>query len=163
MQNDVNNETGAPTTGETPVEDTNKQEQPAEAQAPVAASTEEASATQPQASAAEPASETQPGTAPAPAAETAPAPVARTEPRRVAKPPAPPVEEEPRKERRDRFWRDPASSSRTNRYKRGPGRRKVVGVSERGILVDWDTSRGIIAVEEIPGRGRTRRWSTVES
>ena len=37
MQNDVNNETEVSTTGETPVVETNKQEQPAEAQAPVTA------------------------------------------------------------------------------------------------------------------------------
>jgi len=36
MQNDVNNEAGNSTTGENPVVDTNKQERPAEAQAPVA-------------------------------------------------------------------------------------------------------------------------------
>ena len=47
MQNDVNNEAEVSTTGETAVEETNQQEQPAEAQAPVAEtqeSTEQATA-----------------------------------------------------------------------------------------------------------------------
>ena len=79
MQNDVNNETGASTTGEAAVEDTNKQEQPAEAQAPV---------TPPdQAPATPAASEASADTSSA----SAPAPAERTEPRRVAKPPAPPA------------------------------------------------------------------------
>ncbi|HKP69819.1 MAG TPA: hypothetical protein VJV05_11095, partial [Pyrinomonadaceae bacterium] len=79
MQNDVNNDAEVSTTGETAAVESNKQEQPAEAQAPVAA-TEEAA--------------TQAATATETAPEATSAPAERTEPRRVAKPPAPPVEEE---------------------------------------------------------------------
>src|SRR5688500_7555738 len=78
MQNDVNNETEASTTGETPVVDTNKQEQPAAAQAPVAA-TEDAGAAAAQEA--------------APSTQTEQVAPQRTEPRRVAKPPAPPIDE----------------------------------------------------------------------
>src|SRR5215207_8146994 len=78
MQNDVNNETEASTTGETPVVETNKQEQPAAAQAPVA-TTEHAGAAATQEA--------------APSTQTEEALPQRTEPRRVAKPPSMPVEE----------------------------------------------------------------------
>jgi hypothetical protein len=52
MQNEVNNETGASTTGETPVVETSKQDQPAAAQAPVKAeeATAEVTTSQPTAS-----------------------------------------------------------------------------------------------------------------
>ena len=134
MQNDVNNEAEVSTTGETPAVEANKQEQPAEAQAPVAA-TEEAAA------------QTAKATESTPEATSTPA--ERTEPRRVAKPPAPPVEEEKSGEMDfgkilARFEQEQAV------YHAGDlVEGKVVGVSERGALVDFGyKSEGIIPAEE---------------
>ena len=137
MQNDVNNETEASTTGETPVVEANKQEQPAEAQAPVTP-TEESGAQAAKA----------PETAPA----AQPSPTERTEPRRVAKPPAPPTEENLEEKSGEidfgkileRFEQEQAV------YHAGDlVEGKVVGVSERGALVDFGyKSEGIIPAEE---------------
>src|SRR5687768_17253232 len=88
MQNEVNQETEGSATGETPVVDTNIQEQPAAAQAPVAQDT---AATSDEASAAERPAETPAAAAEGPQQPSAPAQAAA--PRRVAKPAAPKAEE----------------------------------------------------------------------
>ena len=140
MQNDVNNEAEVSTTGETAAVEENKQEQPAEAQAPVAATEDTAAKT---------ATESATATATESAPATAPAPTERTEPRRVAKPPAPAVEEEKSGEIDfgailERFEQEQAV------YHAGDlVEGKVVGVSERGALVDFGyKSEGIIPAEE---------------
>src|SRR5215204_6089941 len=146
MQNDVNNETEVSTTGETPVVETNKQEQPAEAQAPVAAT--ETSTAQ----AAAPAGEAPSGITDAAAAEApAPAPE-RTEPRRVAKPPAPIQEHAEEKSGEIDFGAilEQFEQEQTVYHAGDLVEGKVVGVSERGALIDFGyKSEGIIAAEEI--------------
>jgi small subunit ribosomal protein S1 len=203
MQNDVNNETGASTTGETPVEETSKQVQPAEAQAPVAPSTQDASGQQtapapdasggsqtstapapapaaetsqagdtPPAAETAPAAETPPAaeTAPAaetpPAAETAPPPV-RTEPRRVAKPPAPPVDESVEEKSGEIDFGailEQFEQEQTVYHAGDLVEGKVVGVSERGALIDFGyKSEGIIPAEEnLEGENALSIGDTVE-
>ena len=160
MQNDVNNEAEVSTTGETAAVEEKKQEQPAEAQAPVTATDEAAAAateTAPEATSA-PATQSAPEATSAPATQAVPeatsAPAERTEPRRVAKPPAPPVEEEKSGEIDfgailERFEQEQAV------YHAGDlVEGKVVGVSERGALIDFGyKSEGIIPAEEQPGEG----------
>lgn len=150
MQNDVNNETEASTTGETPVVETDKQEQPAEAQAPVATATDETAA-----------AATQEASANAPT-EEAPAP--RTEPRRVAKPPAPPVEEEKSGEIDFGKILEQFEQEQTVYHAGDLVEGKVVGVSERGVLVDFGyKSEGIIPAEEnIEGETPLSVGDTVE-
>lgn len=149
MQNDVNNETEASTTGETPVVETNKQEQPAEAQAPVAA-TDDTAAT---------ATQEAPANAPT---EDAPAP--RAEPRRVAKPPAPPAEEEKSGEIDFGKILEQFEQEQTIYHAGDLVEGKVVGVSERGILVDFGyKSEGVIPAEEnIEGEPALSVGDTVE-
>ncbi|PYT01861.1 MAG: 30S ribosomal protein S1 [Acidobacteria bacterium] len=160
MQNDVNHETDASTTGEAAVEDTNKQVQPAEAQAPVVTSTDEAAAVQP-------ASEASAETAPTPA----PAPAERTEPRRVAKPPAPPAPavdiaalEEKSGEIDFGAILEQFEQEQTVYHAGDLVEGKVVGVSERGILVDFGyKSEGIIPAEEsAEGESTLQVGDTVE-
>ena len=165
MQNDVNNETGASTTGETPVEETSKQEQPAEAQAPVAASTQEAAGQQPTTGAG-PSSDTQAGTAPAPTGDPVPPPI-RTEPRRVAKPPAPPVEESAEEKSGEIDFGailEQFEQEQTVYHAGDLVEGKVVGVSERGVLVDFGyKSEGIIPAEEnLEGENALSVGDTVE-
>ncbi len=171
MQNDVNNETDASTTGEASVEDTNKQVQPAEAQAPVA-STDEAAA-------AKPASEAPADTS----STTASAPPERTEPRRVAKPPAPPapaapaapgastassVDETALEEKSGEidFGKilEQFEQEQTVYHAGDLVEGKVVGVSERGILVDFGyKSEGIIPAEEnVEGEDALQVGDTIE-
>ena len=162
MQNDANNETEVSTTGETPVVETNKQEQPAEAQAPVqapetstgqaAASTANAPATpsteQPAASADQPAAA---ASQPAASTEQPAAPVERTEPRRVAKPPAPPQESTEEKSGEIDFGKilEQFEQEQTVYHAGDLVEGRVVGVSERGALVDFGyKSEGIIPAEE---------------
>lgn len=147
MQNDVNNETEASTTGETPVVETYKQEQPAEAQAPVATTDDPAPAA------------TQEASANAPAQEAP-----RTEPRRVAKPPAPPVEEEKSGEIDFGKILEQFEQEQTVYHAGDLVEGKVVGVSERGILVDFGyKSEGIIPAEEnIEGEAPLSVGDTVE-
>ncbi|HUR97386.1 MAG TPA: 30S ribosomal protein S1 [Pyrinomonadaceae bacterium] len=137
MQNDVNNETEASTTGETPVVDTNKQEQPAAAQAPVAATDDTGAAAAQE-------------TAPTPPAEQA-APQ-RTEPRRVAKPPAPPADEVAEEKSGEIDFGailEQFEQEQTVYHAGDLVEGKVVGVSERGILVDFGyKSEGVIPAEE---------------
>ena len=140
MQNDANNETEVSTTGETPVGDTNKQEQPAEAQAPV--TTESTAETQTDAAAAS-TTPSQPGGEPTAAATE------RTEPRRVAKPPAPPVEDEKSGEIDFGAILEQFEQEQTVYHAGDLVEGKVVGVSERGALVDFGyKSEGIIPAEE---------------
>ena len=147
MQNDVNNETEASTTGETPVVETNKQEQPAEAQAPVAPTTDETPATATQPTAAAPA-ET-PATS---AGESTPAAAPRTEPRRVAKPPAPPADEVADEKSGEIDFGailEQFEQEQTVFHSGELVEGKVVGVSEHGVLVDFGyKSEGIIPAEE---------------
>ena len=150
MQNDVNNETEASTTGETPVVDTNKQEQPAAAQAPVAA--ESTASETPAPATPAPATETPaPQSSEAPAAEATPAPE-RTEPRRVAKPPAPPAEEVVEEKSGEIDFGailEQFEQEQTVYHAVDLVEGKVVGVSERGVLVDFGyKSEGIIPAEE---------------
>jgi small subunit ribosomal protein S1 len=149
MQNDANNETGVSTTGETPVVETNKQEKPAEAQAPVPAS-EEATAESTTTAPAETVAET-PAEAPAetpPEARAPAAPVERTEPRRVLKPPAP-VEEEKSGEIDFGAILEQFEQEQTVYHAGDLVEGKVVGISERGVLVDFGyKSEGIIPAEE---------------
>jgi len=137
MQNDVNNETEASTTGETPVVDTNQQEQPAAAQAPVAATEDAGAATSQEA---------------APTAQAQEAPPQRTEPRRVAKPPAPPAEEASEEKSGEIDFGailEQFEQEQTVYHAGDLVEGKVVGVSERGILVDFGyKSEGIIPAEE---------------
>jgi len=166
MQNDVNNETEASTTGEAAVEDTNKQEQPAEAQAPVVTPTDEAAA-------AKPASEAPADTS----STTAPAPAERTEPRRVAKPPAPAAPPAPTTPSVDIAALEEKSGEidfgaileqfeqeQTVFHAGDLVEGKVVGVSERGILVDFGyKSEGIIPAEEsVEGESALQVGDTVE-
>ncbi|MEO8573266.1 MAG: 30S ribosomal protein S1 [Pyrinomonadaceae bacterium] len=152
MQNDVNNETEASTTGETPVVETNKQEQPAVAQAPVAATEEaETAATQ----------EAAPSEQPEPAAPQ------RTEPRRVAKPPAPPADEVSEEKSGEIDFGailEQFEQEQTVYHAGDLVEGKVVGVSERGILVDFGyKSEGIIAAEEnVEGESVLSVGDTVE-
>jgi small subunit ribosomal protein S1 len=153
MQNDVNNETEASTTGETPVVDTNKQEQPAAAQAPVAA-TEDAGAAASQETAA-------PGT------QTEEASPQRTEPRRVAKPPAPPADEVADEKSGEIDFGailEQFEQEQTVYHAGDLVEGKVVGVSERGILVDFGyKSEGIIPAEEnVEGESALSVGDTVE-
>ncbi len=159
MQNDVNNETEASTTGETPVVETNKQEQPAEAQAPVEeqpADVQAADATTDETA------EVKQEASPVVSHEEIPAP--RTEPRRVAKPPAPPVEEEKSGEIDFGAILEQFEQEQTVYHAGDLVEGKVVGVSERGILVDFGyKSEGIIAVEEdIEGESSLAVGDTVE-
>src|SRR5687767_14491581 len=165
MQNDVNNETGASTTGETPVEETSKQEQPAEAQAPVTTSTQEGLGQQPSTGAG-PSPETHAGTAPAPAGDPVPPPI-RTEPRRVAKPPAPPVEESAEEKSGEIDFGailEQFEQEQTVYHAGDLVEGKVVGVSERGVLVDFGyKSEGIIPAEEnVEGENALSVGDTVE-
>ncbi|MEP6705723.1 MAG: S1 RNA-binding domain-containing protein, partial [Acidobacteriota bacterium] len=151
MQNDVNNETEASTTGETPVVETNQQEQPAAAQAPVVATQDTGAATQDAAS-----------TVQAPEA-----PAQRTEPRRVAKPPAPPAEEGAEEKSGEIDFGailEQFEQEQTVYHAGDLVEGKVVGVSERGILVDFGyKSEGIIAVEEnLEGENALSVGDTVE-
>ena len=162
MQNDANNETEVSTTGDTPVVETNKQEQPAEAQAPVAATdtpTAQATATsgdapEPTATEAPAAPEqarTEAPAAPEQAAPEAPAPVERTEPRRVAKPPAPAQEAVEEKSGEIDFGAilEQFEQEQTVYHAGDLVEGKVVGVSERGALIDFGyKSEGIIPAEE---------------
>ncbi len=158
MQNDVNKETEVSTTGETPVVETNQQEQPAEAQAPVA--TEASAQTTAEATDAATATEsTPPQPAETPAgtatdvssqqAAVAPAPPPeRTEPRRVAKPPAP-AEEEKSGEIDFGAILEQFEQEQTVYHAGDLVEGKVVGVSERGALIDFGyKSEGIIPIEE---------------
>jgi hypothetical protein len=148
MQNDANNETEVSTTGETPVVETNKQEQPAEAQAPVNAP--ESSTGQTAASTAS-ALETPAGDQPAAAPE-------RTEPRRVAKPPAPPQEIAEEKSGEIDFGKilEQFEQEQTVYHAGDLVEGKVVGVSERGALVDFGYKRAhramIPSTSAIPSR-----------
>lgn len=149
MQNDANNETEVSTTGETPVVETNKQDQPAEAQAPVASTDNPASTAT--ASGVEAAAQTPAETAAQPSAET-PAPAERTEPRRVAKPAAPPHEAAEEKSGEIDFGAilEQFEQEQTVYHAGDLVEGKVVGVSERGALIDFGyKSEGIIAAEEI--------------
>lgn len=160
MQNDANKETEVSTTGETPVVETNQQEQPAEAQAPVVT---EASA-ESTAQATDAGAATSTGSAPQQPAETpepsptesappqtagSPAPQAeRTEPRRVAKPPAP-VEEEKSGEIDFGAILEQFEQEQTVYHAGDLVEGKVVGISERGALIDFGyKSEGIIPTEE---------------
>jgi small subunit ribosomal protein S1 len=138
MQNDVNNETEASTTGETPVAETNQQEQPAEAQAPVAAT--------------EPTSTDSTAATTQATDSSASATTERTEPRRVAKPPAPPAEdvvEEKSGEIDFGAILEQFEQEQTVYHAGDLVEGKVVGVSERGVLVDFGyKSEGIIPAEE---------------
>ena len=154
MQNDANNETEVSTTGETPVVETNKQEQPAEAQAPVAAT--ETPAAQATAHEATATAGTEATTAPEPtkketaSPEVAP-PAERTEPRRVAKPPAPANEVVEEKSGEIDFGAilEQFEQEQTVYHAGDLVEGKVVGVSERGALVDFGyKSEGIIPAEE---------------
>ena len=162
MQNEVNNETEGSTTGETPVAETNKQEQPAEAQAPVATSESTA-----QTAASSPETPAAPAAAEAPAAETAaetpPPTPERTEPRRVAKPPAP-IEEEKSGEIDFGAILEQFEQEQTVYHAGDLVEGRVVGVSERGVLVDFGyKSEGIIPAEEnIEGEGALNVGDTVE-
>ena len=151
MQNDVNNETEASTTGETPVADTNKQEQPAEAQAPVAAQSSAAESTATATEAPAQQSNEQPAEA---ATEPSPTPPERTEPRRVAKPAAPPVEETADEKSGEIDFGailEQFEQEQTVYHAGDLVEGKVVGVSERGALVDFGyKSEGIIPAEENP-------------
>jgi small subunit ribosomal protein S1 len=168
MQNDVNNETGASTTGETPAEETSKQERPAEAQAPVTTSTQENTG-QPWAPATDPGSSAQAGTAPAPSGDPVPPPI-RTEPRRVAKPPAPPAPpvDEAAEEKSGEIdfgaILEQFEQEQTVYHAGDLVEGKVVGVSERGVLVDFGyKSEGIIAAEEnLEGENALSVGDTVE-
>jgi small subunit ribosomal protein S1 len=149
MQNDANNETEVSTTGETPVVETNKQDQPAEAQAPVA-STDNPTSTA-AASAADAPAQTPAETAAAPTTES-PAPAERTEPRRVAKPAAPAHEVTEEKSGEIDFGAilEQFEQEQTVYHAGDLVEGKVVGVSERGALIDFGyKSEGIIAAEEI--------------
>ncbi|HVF30687.1 MAG TPA: 30S ribosomal protein S1 [Pyrinomonadaceae bacterium] len=142
MQNDANNETEVSTTGETPVVESNKQEQPAEAQAPVTAP--ESSTGQTTASTA---------SAPAtPSTTESPAAVAeRAEPRRVAKPAAPAQEIPEEKSGEIDFAKilEQFEQEQTVYHAGDLVEGRVVGVSERGALVDFGyKSEGIIPAEE---------------
>ena len=188
MQNEVNNETEGSTTGETPVVETNKQEQPAEAQAPVAAvdtatqSPSKETAAQPAAEASAqpapeppaPAAEASAQPAPEPPApadeapagsvsETQTAPPQRTEPRRVAKPPTP-VEEEKSGEIDFGAILEQFEQEQTVYHAGDLVEGRVVGVSERGVLVDFGyKSEGIIPAEEnIDGEGALNVGDKVE-
>ena len=150
MQNDVNNETEASTTGETPVAETNKQEQPAEAQAPVAAEGTAAGTPAPTTEASSQQSSELPASA---TSEAAPAPaIERTEPRRVAKPPAPPAEEVAEEKSGEIDFGailEQFEQEQTVYHAGDLVEGKVVGISERGVLVDFGyKSEGIIAAEE---------------
>ena len=136
MQNDANNETEASTTGETPVVESNKQEQPAEAQAPVASTDNPTSAAA--ASAADAPAETPAEASTTPPAET-PAPAERTEPRRVAKPPAPAQEIAEEKSGEIDFGAilEQFEQEQTVYHAGDLVEGKVVGVSERGALIDF--------------------------
>src|SRR5687767_6122959 len=194
MQNDVNNDTEAATTGEASVGETSQQERPAEAQAPVrtteqassetGAATAQAAPETPAPTATEtataqttetpatseqttetpatpeqttetPAATEQTDVTPAASEQTTSAPTERTEPRRVAKPPAPPAAAAPPPAEEksgeidfaailERFEQEQAV------YHAGDlVEGKVVGVSERGALVDFGyKSEGIIPAEE---------------
>ncbi len=159
MQNDVNNETEASTTGETPVVETNKQEQPAEAQAPVEEQPADAQAAD--ATTSETAEAKQEASSDV-SHEEIPAP--RAEPRRVAKPPAPLVEEEKSGEIDFGAILEQFEQEQTIYHAGDLVEGKVVGVSERGILVDFGyKSEGIIAVEEdIEGESALAVGDTVE-
>ena len=163
MQNDVNNETEASTTGETPVADTNQQEQPAAAQAPVAA---EGTAAESTATATEASPQESPESTTPSAPETASTPE-RTEPRRVAKPPAPPVEEiadEKSGEIDFGAILEQFEQEQTVYHAGDLVEGKVVGVSERGVLVDFGyKSEGIIPAEEnVEGENALAVGDTVE-
>ncbi len=95
--------------------------------------------------------------------EEIPAPP-RTEPRRVAKPPAPPVEEEKSGEIDFGAILEQFEQEQTVYHAGDLVEGKVVGVSERGILVDFGyKSEGIIAVEEdIEGESPLAVGDTVE-
>lgn len=154
MQNDANNETEVSTTGETPVVETNKQEQPAEAQAPVA-STDNPTSSAPAPEADAPARSE--GETSVPSAETpAPAAPERTEPRRVAKPPAPAHEAAEEKSGEIDFGAilEQFEQEQTVYHAGDLVEGKVVGVSERGALIDFGyKSEGIIPAEEIAAGG----------
>jgi small subunit ribosomal protein S1 len=176
MQNDANNETEVSTTGETPVVETNKQEQPAEAQAPVnapetstgqaAAST--ASVTAPTEQSAAPTEQPAAASTEAPAASTEQpaAPAERTEPRRVAKPAAPAQEITEEKSGEIDFGKilEQFEQEQTVYHAGDLVEGKVVGVSERGALVDFGyKSEGIIPAEEgAPGDAPLNVGDTVE-
>lgn len=149
MQNEVNKDTEESTTGEAPVTETNKQEQPAEAQAPV--NTSEAATDISNAPTADP-----PAAAPEATAE-------RSEPRRVAKPPAP-VEEEKSGEIDFGKILEQFEQEQTVYHAGDLVEGRVVGVSERGALIDFGyKSEGIIPAEEnIEGEPALNVGDTVE-
>src|SRR5687767_5065471 len=182
MQNEVNNETEGSTTGETPVVEANKQEQPAEAQAPVntgeiaadataaaAGTSAEPAAASPVATPAEPApapveASTEPASeAPVETASETPPQPTRTEPRRVAKPPAP-IEEEKSGEIDFGAILEQFEQEQTVYHAGDLVEGRVVGVSERGALVDFGyKSEGIIPAEEnIEGEEALNIGDTVE-
>lgn len=177
MQNEVNNETGSSTTGDTPVVETSKQDQPAEAQAPVNP-TEVA----PDAQAAGTATGQAAESTGAPAGDTASAappegesPARASEPRRVAKPPAPPAEpvqaaaapaaeEEKSGEIDFGAILEQFEQEQTVFHAGDLVEGRVVGVSERGVLVDFGyKSEGIIPAEEnVEGEEALNVGDTVE-
>jgi small subunit ribosomal protein S1 len=149
----VNNETEASTTGETPVAETNQQEQPAEAQAPVAAP--------------ETSTDTTAATAQASDSSASTTPPERTEPRRVAKPPAPPADEVVEEKSGEIDFGailEQFEQEQTVYHAGDLVEGKVVGVSERGVLVDFGyKSEGIIPAEEnVEGENALSVGDTVE-